>query len=112
MSKADDRLGEAIARQWRRTGQATRPTFASCWRAAQLRHANATRRYQRFALAATIVAAVIIGMNARTPTGDGIAYIEIAELLDTTSWTAPSDVLLPEHRFDIYREIPVLTEST
>lgn len=33
-------------------------------------------------------------------------------LLNSTSWAAPSDSLMPEHQFDIYQEIPFLNEST
>jgi hypothetical protein len=33
-------------------------------------------------------------------------------LMNSTTWTAPSDVLMPDHQFDIYRDIPVLDQST
>ncbi len=39
-------------------------------------------------------------------------FLIAAALLENTSWAAPSDVLLPQHRFDIYREIPAFIEST
>ena len=39
-------------------------------------------------------------------------YIEVADLLESTYWSAPSDVLLPDRQFDIYQELPVIFEST
>ena len=64
-----------------------------------------------FAAAAVVVAMLVITVGNPPPV-DETAYIEIAELLETTYWSAPSDVLLPEREFDIYQELPVLFEST
>ena len=40
------------------------------------------------------------------------SYVEVADLMDSTYWTAPSDVLLPDRQFDIYQDMPELFEST
>ncbi len=37
---------------------------------------------------------------------------QITGLLDSTSWVAPSDVLLPEYEFDIFEDLPEPMEST
>ena len=41
-----------------------------------------------------------------------VEYIELAELMGSTSWAAPSDVLMPEYEIDIYQDLPALMEST
>ena len=80
------------------------------WWAARERLAVSRRRYQRFAAVAAIVAIAFIGFHARPPAQE--TYIEVADLLETTYWTAPSDVLLPERQFDIYEDMPALFEAT
>ena len=69
MNTTDDELHESVARNWNRAGREAAPSFASSWQAAKQRHANATRRYQRFAVAAAVVAAVIIGLKPTGRTG-------------------------------------------
>jgi hypothetical protein len=60
--------------------------------------------------AAAVIAAVVIGLYGKSPTQD--TYIHMADLMATTYWTAPSDVLLPDRKIDIYQDMPVLFEST
>jgi hypothetical protein len=62
------------------------------------------------AAAAAIVGAVIVLLNSGSP--PTASYIEIADLMESTYWAAPSDVLLPDREFDIYQDLPVLFEST
>jgi len=88
------------------------PAFAATWQAAERRYAASKRSYLRLAAAAALVAAVLIGFNLQTTQTEGRPFVEVADLLETTSWSAPSDVLLPEHQFDIYQDMPVLIEST
>ena len=38
--------------------------------------------------------------------------VDLDELVASTTWVAPSDSLLPEHRFDIFQELPEMFEST
>ena len=59
---------------------------------------------------ASVVAGAVIAFTPRPETPE--TYIEVADLLETTYWSAPSDVLLPERKFDIYQDMPVLFEST
>jgi hypothetical protein len=88
------------------------PSFDATWHAAELRYRRGRRRNAALAgLAATVAAAVIV-VNLLMPGPEQVAYIELAELLETTSWQAPSDTLMPERQFDIYQELPVLIEST
>lgn len=88
------------------------PPFAKMWQAAEQRYATTRRRYRRVASAAVIVAAIALAANWQSLLPQQNTFIEVADLLESTSWSAPSDVLLPDHQFDIYQDIPVLTEST
>jgi hypothetical protein len=56
------------------------------------------------------MAAVIVLQSGTAPPGP--SYVEVADLMDSTYWSAPSDVLLPDREFDIYQDLPVLFEST
>jgi len=111
MKDTDDKLREQISRAWARRVSDRQPPFDKTWQIAQSRHAALRRRYRRFAGVAAIAAAIVIGLNALTST-DEPTYIEVAELLESTYWSAPSDVLLPDREFDIYQDMPVLFEST
>lgn len=39
-------------------------------------------------------------------------YLIAEALMNSTTWSAPSDVLMPERQFDIYRDIPFPVPST
>ena len=71
----------------------------------------ATLRQRRWLAAAVVVAAAALTVYLQAPRQEP-HYIEVAELLDTTYWSAPSDVLLPDREFDIYQDMPELFEST
>ena len=107
MHASDDTLRERVAKAW---PEADAPAFDATWQAAATRHAATRRRYRWFAGAAAVLAVIAVAFNQQTP--EQPSYIEVAELLETTYWTAPSDALLPERSFDIYQELPVIFEST
>lgn len=88
------------------------PAFASVWSRAEGSVARSRRRYTGLATAAAVVAVAVVGLRLSTPTADEPSYIEVAELLDSTSWAAPSDVLMPEYQFDIYEDLPAVPRST
>ena len=110
MNDSDDRLRELVSRAWPLAAERREPSFDSSWQAATTRQSAARKRYQRFAAAAAIAAAVVIVVNMPAQTTQ--PYIEVADLLESTYWSAPSDVLLPDRQFDIYQELPVIFEST
>ncbi|MDH3337916.1 MAG: hypothetical protein OEM85_10175 [Gammaproteobacteria bacterium] len=111
MTISDETLREQVSRAWRRAAGEDHSSFDSVWQSAQQRHAALRRRYRRFASVAAVAAVIVIGLNLQTAEEEA-TYIEIADLLDSTYWSAPSDVLLPDREFDIYRDMPVLFEST
>ena len=87
------------------------PDFASSWLAAERLAATNGSRRVLLAGSAAAVAAVVLALTLMRG-GEDWQYIDKGDLLGTTSWSAPSDSLLPEHRFDIYRDIPLQMEST
>ena len=111
MKGSDDKLRERLSQAWARRAGDRQPPFDSTWQSAQSRHAALCRRYRRFAGVAATAAAIVVGLNALTSMQQP-TYIEVAELLESTYWSAPSDVLLPDREFDIYQDMPVLFEST
>ncbi len=88
------------------------PAFDEVWATAEAGYYQSRRRYAWFASAAATVAAIVIMLNIGTPPSIAYKYVEMAELMDSTSWTAPSDVLLPDHQIDLYQDLPTLTGST
>ena len=108
MAKREDQsLREAVRQSW---PNATAPAFDKTWSAARHRRAPGRRRYAYLAAAAVIGAVVVISLYSQAPKQK--AYIEVAELLESTYWTAPSDALLPDRQFDIYQDMPEIFEST
>ena len=109
MQDSDKRLRDQVRQGWTGTGDAG-SSFETTWQAAQQRHAAGRRLYRRVAGAAAVVAAVVIAVYGQPPAAE--SYIEVADLLESTYWTAPSDALLPDRQFDIYQDMPVIFEST
>ena len=88
------------------------PDFDDIWASASAQ-AGTARNRQRVIVGSAVAAAVAaIAFGLLPQTNDDWRYIDTDDLLETTSWSAPSDSLLPKHQFDIYRDIPVLIEST
>jgi uncharacterized membrane protein len=111
MQDSKDTLRDAVNSAFKSAAGHRQASFERLWQKAEQQHAASRRRYRWFAGTAATAAAVVIALNLHTP-AEQDAYIEIAELLDSTYWSAPSDVLLPDREFDIYQDLPVLFEST
>ena len=89
------------------------PEFDAVWASAEKRHRASRSRYQRFigfAAAAAVAATAFMLWPINGNNAAGI-YLTEEDLMSSTHWAAPSDILLPEHRFDIYGELPVLIET-
>lgn len=87
------------------------PSFDAAWHAAESHHAQRRRRLRTLPGVAAAVVAIAVVFYASTPEPVQEPLIEMGELLGSTSWQAPSDVLLPEHRIDLYEELPALIGS-
>ena len=113
MSDIDNKLRAALRHGQDQAEAGTLPDFDIVWARAETSVAQQRRRTRAIggiAAAAALVALVVIGQQR--PVEQDWQFVDPDEFASSTSWAAPSDVLLPEHRFDIYRDIPVLIEST
>ncbi len=109
MTDSDVNIEKLVAGAFERDDRA--PDFDQAWCAAESRYKRG-RRYQALSgLAATVAAGAIL-LKVFAPAPTELPLIEIGELLGTTSWQAPSDVLLPERQIDIYQDLPDLIQST
>ena len=110
MSENDKHLAETLQRAMPRA--TAEPSFAHTWEAAERRAGQGRRRLHVAAAAAVAAVALLVVVEFAAPPHDAHEYIEVAELLNSTSWTAPSDALLPARQVDVYRDVPELLEST
>ena len=90
----------------------TAPAFDKVWANAEMSHRQSRRQYAWLASVAATLAAVVIVLNIGTPPENTIKFIELADLMESTTWTAPSDSLLPEHQIDLYQDLPTFIKST
>lgn len=111
MNRSDEALRQRVRQSWQRAGSEDAPAFDDVWRRAEARYAASRRRYVRVAAVAAALGVIAVVFGTRS-TVDEPQYIEMAELLNSTYWAAPSDVLLPQREFDIYEDLPELFEST
>ena len=112
MTDSREPLQQEVRQNWPALAAGRTPPFDATWQAVEHRLAARRRQNRILAGAAAVVAAVAIGLLLRTPPVQETSYVEIDELMGSTSWVAPSDALLPEHQFDIYQDLPSLLEST
>lgn len=113
MTDIDKELQDAL-----RNGQAIAeagriPDFDTVWARAECTVVHRRRRVRAaggIAAAAALVAVAFVSQFRQTE--HEWQFVNPDDFASSTSWLAPSDVLLPKHRFDIYGEIPVLIEST
>lgn len=112
MTDSDTRLGSALRDAQAHAEGDAAPDFSRVWDAARARAAADRNRRRLLAASGAVAAVLAIVVGLPTPSEDEWRYIDADELLQTTGWSAPSDSLLPDREFDIYRDIPVLIEST
>lgn len=110
MTGEDEKLREAIRQAWPTQSAGMPPSFAATWEAAVRRRRSRVRRTGLAAVAA-LAGIVVVAVSLQTQQPE-FTYIDTSVLLDSTSWSAPSDALLPDYRFDIYQDMPTLLEST
>ena len=108
MHKEDEALRDAVRRAH---VDGSAPPFDRVFAAAE-RQARSKRRIGFAGLGVAAAVALVAVSLQPLEQQDEFIYLDVAELAASTSWSAPSDSLLPEHQFDIYQEIPWLFEST
>lgn len=113
MSEQDKDFRTALCRAQDFVDADGAPEFGRVWAAAEIRvHEQRKRRYASFAAAAAATALVVGLLSQTDPSSPDFRYLDIEELLGSTSWSAPSDTLLPTHQIDLYQDVPMLIEST
>ncbi len=112
MSNDDKQMAEALRQ--RAPEAAPIPNFDDVFGRAEAELARRTcRRYLSVAGAVASVAVVAIALLVFAPEeAPQPEPLQVRGLLDSTSWVAPSDVLLPEREFDIFEDLPEPMEST
>ncbi len=112
MTDSDTAIRQALQAEHARREAGQVPAFDETFAAAEAQATRLTRRRrQAFGIAAAAAVAAIAA-SLLMPRGEDWLYVDPEDLATGTTWVAPSDVLLPEHSIDIYRDIPVLIEST
>jgi hypothetical protein len=109
-----DWLDEELGRALEHKPDTSVPDFDSVLKLAETRVAMERIRY-RYVAAVAVIASVTAVTIAQWPDGPAAVDDEFmisAALLESTQWTAPSDVLMPQHQFDLYRDMPVFIGST
>ena len=109
MNKEDQEIRAALqASQRQADGRA--PDFNRIFGVAE-RQSRARHRFQLAGLAAAAAIAVI-ALSLLPAQEEEFVYVDLEELTATTQWSAPSDSLLPQHQFDLYRDLPGMFDST
>ena len=112
MTESDTTLRDLLKQGLNEVEQGRAPGFDAVWAAAETR-ASARRSHNWMAGGALVAAvALAITVGLLRPAEQDWQFVSPDVFESGTSWVAPSDVLLPEHRFDIFNDIPVLIEST
>ncbi len=112
MTEFDNTIREALKAEQANREAGRVPVFANTYAAAEARIAVRVRRRRAVYGIAAATAIMAVAASLVLPRGGDWQYIDPDDFVTGTSWVAPSDVLLPEHSIDIYRDIPVLIEST
>ena len=109
----DEKLREALRDSLQSMQGGDAPEFDAMWSNAERKHRAARSSYQKIAGFAGVAAIAAVAFMLWPLNGNNVADIYLTEedLLSSTQWIAPSDVLLPEYRIDIYGELPVLIET-
>ena len=90
------------------------PGFDEVWAKAEVAYGDSRRKFRLISGVAAVLALAVIAATLWPSQQAELSddYLIADALMNSTLWSAPSDSLMPEHQFDIYREIPFLIEST
>ncbi len=105
MTNFEERLRRSLSRP-----EVDAPPFDTVFERAQ-RHYLASRQRRR-AVAGLAAAAALTALllQWQLPASPGLVAED--ELFGSTSWSAPSDVLLPPRRTNLFNDLPELRKST
>ena len=114
MSMNEETMKEAVNKSLAARDAQPQPDFDKTWLAAEGRYLAWQRRQRTFIAVAASVALFAVLLTVMPPDEQAeLPNFEIAaEMMKSTQWHAPSDVLMPEYSIDIYGDLPQLPEST
>ena len=109
----DEKLKEQLQDSLQSMQGGDAPEFDAMWANAEQQHRTSRLRYQRIVGFTTAAAVAATAFMLWPLNGNDAAYIYLTkeDLMSSTQWVAPSDVLLPKHQFDIYSDLPVFIET-
>lgn len=107
----NEQLTQQLRRDTATIEQGRVPAFDDVFSAAEAQVVRTRRRRVAGGMvaAAAVTAVVASLLPSQEPDWQ---YVDPALFASTTSWEAPSDVLLPQHSVDLFEEIPVFIEKT
>jgi hypothetical protein len=114
MNMRKEKIGRSVAEAIAARDAALAPGFEETWLAAEARYLAQKRQYRMVTAVAVSFAlvAIVIGLLPADEPQQLPDFELAAGLMNTTLWSAPSDVLLPEHPIDIYQDLPEIPAST
>ena len=114
MSMNEETMKKAVSKSLAAKDAQPAPGFDETWLAAEGRYLAWKRRQRTFIGVAASAALIAVLLTLMRPDEHAeLLNFEIAaEMMNSTQWSAPSDVLMPEYSIDIYGDLPQLPEST
>lgn len=113
MSMNEEAMKKAVSESLAAKDAQPAPGFDETWLAAEGRYLEWKRRQRTFigVAASAALIAVVLGVMPPDEQAELPGFEIAAEMMNSTLWSAPSDVLMPEYSIDIYGELPQLRES-
>ena len=114
MNKSERELEKSVAESISERDLCSVPGFDETWAVAEARFLVEKRRYRAVTGVAASLALFAIVVGILPPDGrQELPDFELATgMMNSTLWSAPSDVLMPQYPIDVYQDIPEIPVST
>jgi hypothetical protein len=114
MNTSDKELDSSVGDSISKRDANSLPGFDETWAAAEARFLVEKKRHRLVTGVAASLALVVIALGVLPPDGkQQLPDFELsAGMMNTTLWSAPSDVLMPHYQTDIYQDVPQIPVST
>ena len=114
MNMSEEKMRKFVAESLSSKEAGPVPGFEETWLVAERRYTAQKRRFRAVTGIAASLAliAIVVGLSQPSEQQTLPDFELSAALMNSTLWSAPSDVLMPEHAIDIYQDIPDMPVST
>ena len=114
MNMSEEKMRKSVAESLSSKEAGSGPGFEETWLVAERRYTAQKRRFRTVTGIAASLAliAIVVGLSLPSEQQTLPDFELSAGLMNSTLWSAPSDVLMPEHAIDIYQDIPDMPVST